>query len=1169
MRIQQLHLKAFGPFTDRILTFNSDHPGLHIIFGPNETGKSTALRALKTLLYGFPERTADNFLHPNDQLSVGGRLINAEGTDITFLRRKRRKSDLLGPDGESLDDSVLDQFLHGIEREMFETLYGIDHEALVQGGRDILEQKGEVGQALFSAGAGISSLREVLDALDQEAELLFKTRGSRQEINRALSEYKDLQRQVKETVLPGREWKEAEGALRTTEAELAALEKERRNKDAERRRLERLRQALPHLSVRRDLTARIRDMGDVAVLPEDFAPRRRSAEKELHAAVQKKMISSRRLETLLTHRKGISFQQQVLDHSKSIEDLFQRLGSHRKALHDRPGLELSRRVCLRDAAALLKEVPTEVPLERIEMFHPFLGRRKFIQDLASAYEALVQRRKELEKRCQTLQRQLEETEAERAALPQEIDASALMQAIRLARKSGDVDAILAEKADRLQQLRTDCAEGMARLGLWQEETARACRLPLPLRETVVRFEAEFRKYDDQTISVLKEEERRRDDLVRIRSEIEEIQYAGDVPTESELNQVRASRDRGWQLIRRQWLDGEDADAETRAYAGELSLSGAYEKRVEQADATADRLRREADRVYRFAALQAERASSEQALQELKETQNRLAREFESLAQKWKGVWEPCGIQPLPPKEMLVWLSGFDEIRFRAGEIEKIEREIWAGEAERRKLREMLLEALKGLGIPCEFSSDALEPVIIRCETVMESLRRTDERRRNLTGKCADLRSDLEKARDQLGAAEEALKVWRERWATAASMTGSSRDILPEEANDILDRLQRCFALLKEAEELQKRIQGIDRDAQEFLESVASIVEQTAPDLRGEPAEQAVMQLQSILKQTLEEKTLLETYSKEIRETEDDMAEAEAAIRGAEEEMGVLRRIAGCGEGDDLEEAERLAQEYRQLKRNLFEIESLLLKGAGGLSIAQIEAEAEGVHPDELPGRIDALFREIEEELGPEIRRLSEQIGEKKKLLQQMDGSGRAAEAAEAGEQVLSRIRRLSDRYIRLKVAATVLRQEIERYRSENQDPVLKIASDYFQKLTQGSFSGLRADEDDHGRPVLVGLRGDTAMVRVEGMSSGTRDQLYLALRLASLQKRLDDGEPMPFIVDDILVNFDDDRAVATLKALADLSLRTQVIVFTHHQHLVDLANVSIDPSLFFKHTLHH
>jgi uncharacterized protein YhaN len=1169
MKIQQLHLKAFGPFTDRTLTFDSDHPGLHIIFGPNETGKSTALRALKALLYGFPERTPDNFLHPNDQLLVGGRLINQEGADISFVRRKRRKSDLLDPDGGPLDESVLAHFLHGIESDVFETLYGIDHEVLVQGGKDILDQKGEVGQALFSAGSGISSLREVLNALDQEAELLFKARGSKQEINRALLEYKELQRQVREAVLPGREWKEAEDALRTTEAELAAAEQQRRDKDARRRQLERLRQALPHLSVRRDLITQIKGMGEVAVLPEDFAARRRSAEKDLHAAAQKRMIGVRRLETLRAHQKGVSFQQQVLDHGKSIEDLYQRLGSHRKALNDRPGLEVSRKGCLYDAAALLKQIPTDLPLEQIETLHLFLGRRKAIQELASTYEALVQRRRELLKRRRTIQQNLKETGAQQEALPQARDGSGLVQAFRLARKSGDMDAMLAEKAHGLQDLKTRCAGNMARLGLWQGETARAGSLSLPLRETIVRFETRFQEYEDQARSVLKEQEKRRYDLVRITAEIEEIRYAGDVPTESDLNQARASRDRGWQLIRREWLDGEDVGVESRAYAGNLLLPEAFEKQVEQADATADRLRREADRVYKFAALRAGKQALEQAVGELKETEKRLAREFESLSKEWEAVWEPCAIQPLPPNEMLTWLSGFEELRFRAGEIEKIERDIRARGTERQTLRDMLLEELKGLGVHRAPPGDTLDPVLILCETVMEDLRRTEEARRKLTEKGEGLRNELEKVGDEQETAEEALKIWHERWAISAAMPASNKAILPEEANDILDRVQRCFARLKESDDLQKRVVGIDRDARDFVETVASVVEQTAPDLKGEPAEQAVMQLQSILKQTLEQKTLLETYTKEIRETEDDMAEADAAIRGAEEQIAVLRRIAGCGEDDDLEEAERLAQEYRQLRKNLAEIESLLLKGAGGLSIAGIEAEAKGVHPDELPGRIDSLSREIEEELGPEIRRLSEQIGKKRELLQQMDGSGRAAEAAEAGEQVLSRVRRLSDRYIRLKVAATVLRQEIERYRSENQDPVLRIASDYFQKFTLGSFSGLRSDEDDQGRPVLVGLRNDTAMVRVEGMSSGTRDQLYLALRLASLQKRLDAGEPMPFIVDDILVNFDDERSRATLKALAELALRIQVIVFTHHQHLVDLADASIDPSLLFKHTLHH
>ena len=49
------------------------------------------------------------------------------------------------------------------------------------------------------------------------------------------------------------------------------------------------------------------------------------------------------------------------------------------------------------------------------------------------------------------------------------------------------------------------------------------------------------------------------------------------------------------------------------------------------------------------------------------------------------------------------------------------------------------------------------------------------------------------------------------------------------------------------------------------------------------------------------------------------------------------------------------------------------------------------------------------------------------------------------------------------------------------------------------------------------------------------------------------AEPLPFIVDDILINFDDERSEATLKVLADLSAKTRVILFTHHARLRDLA----------------
>ena len=78
------------------------------------------------------------------------------------------------------------------------------------------------------------------------------------------------------------------------------------------------------------------------------------------------------------------------------------------------------------------------------------------------------------------------------------------------------------------------------------------------------------------------------------------------------------------------------------------------------------------------------------------------------------------------------------------------------------------------------------------------------------------------------------------------------------------------------------------------------------------------------------------------------------------------------------------------------------------------------------------------------------------------------------------------------------------------------------------------------------------------MSEGTRDQLYLALRLASLEQQFETNEPLPLLVDD-LVNFDDDRAAAGIHVLAEIAQRTQVIFFTHHHHLLDIANDVLEP----------
>ena len=219
MKILELQLLAFGPFTDLHLDLAEGEQGLHVLFGPNEAGKSSALRALKALLYGVPEKTSDNFKHDNTRLRIGGRIRHSDGTELSFIRRKGRKDTLLGFDGKPIGDSLLHKFLQGVGEDLFSTLFGIDHEALRRGGQEILRGGGEVGQSLFAAGLGGISIPQILQTLDAEAEKLFRPRGQTQKINKAIDAHSTAKREIVALSLSSREWSEHYQALKTAAAD--------------------------------------------------------------------------------------------------------------------------------------------------------------------------------------------------------------------------------------------------------------------------------------------------------------------------------------------------------------------------------------------------------------------------------------------------------------------------------------------------------------------------------------------------------------------------------------------------------------------------------------------------------------------------------------------------------------------------------------------------------------------------------------------------------------------------------------------------------------------------------------------------------------------------------------------------------------------------------------
>ncbi|TAK09602.1 MAG: hypothetical protein EPO39_02040, partial [Candidatus Manganitrophaceae bacterium] len=91
MRIEKVNLIAYGPFSKESLEFEKLEHDFHIIYGPNEAGKSSLLRALTAALFGIRERTEDNFLHHNDQMRIGMTLRRKEGETLSFVRKKGRR----------------------------------------------------------------------------------------------------------------------------------------------------------------------------------------------------------------------------------------------------------------------------------------------------------------------------------------------------------------------------------------------------------------------------------------------------------------------------------------------------------------------------------------------------------------------------------------------------------------------------------------------------------------------------------------------------------------------------------------------------------------------------------------------------------------------------------------------------------------------------------------------------------------------------------------------------------------------------------------------------------------------------------------------------------------------------------------------------------------------
>lgn len=248
MRIQRLSLDFFGQFAGKAFDFGeADRPSdFHVIYGPNEAGKTTTMEGFLRLLFGFPHREPYDYQHQRKNLQVSG-ILDLNGKTKSFTRLPTRSGNLLGEAGAIQPEHAILAHLGGLSLEDYRSLLCLDDETIEKGGNDIANARGDIGRLLFSAAAGVADLNAVLDQARGEADNLYRKRASSTRVAELKRELAEIDRQIREMDVSASAWHKMKEALRTAEDDEAKAKTARNNLRVEQAQTAALSRALPSL----------------------------------------------------------------------------------------------------------------------------------------------------------------------------------------------------------------------------------------------------------------------------------------------------------------------------------------------------------------------------------------------------------------------------------------------------------------------------------------------------------------------------------------------------------------------------------------------------------------------------------------------------------------------------------------------------------------------------------------------------------------------------------------------------------------------------------------------------------------------------------------------------------------------------------------------------------
>ncbi|RDL52178.1 hypothetical protein BLJAPNOD_03334 [Ensifer sp. M14] len=1144
MRLRELDLVRYGKFTERRLDFGpaaSGTPDLHIVYGPNEAGKSTLFSGFLDLLFGIEHYSSYGFLHPYPTMRVGG-TVEAAGRTHHAFRVKRKTNTLVGADDQPLPDNLFSASLGSIDRATYRMMFSLDDDSIEQGGESILKSEGELGSLLFSASSGLPDSAAILSTLRGEADAFYRPQARKHQLSELKAELDALKVDRSRLDVNAREY----AALRKTL--LAARE---RHDEAMARRVElrmerdRLKAQMDALPLFRRLDGLRADLAKAPALPRapaewtadlaalrrrdiEIATRLRQLDDEVRRR-QEELEDLPRDEAALVQMERLNVLQETALDARYVT-----------AARDMPARidELSRTkteiaACLvrlgepgdRDPASLLLPAATNARLQELSRQHSALQER-----VASArQEADAARHAE------------RETASELARLQAEggpgVDPTVLAERLRRLRQD-DCGLRLQGARQSLERLDAELADRLEALKPYSGGVDDLLGLPVPAAGTIEVWRRDLAAQDERRLRLADRVGGETEQLAGEEARLDALMASGGAIDDSAFTELRRHRHHAWEQHKAR-LDA------TTAVIFEDALG-------RDDDATALRLA-EAAKVADMRSLALSIAERRARLDSLREQQVSGAEHWSVSLQAVHMAAAACG---LPDVMQLTQLEAWLAARLAALEVRAQQRttrlEFDRAQADANDARETLKGSLAEIGVT-EHLPQRLDDLMAFAENGIaraQAAFAAGKAAREAARRAGD---GLVQRMSTLAQTEDALSSWQAQWDDLLSATwlaGRPERPLPDQIAPMLAVLQDLDKLVQRKADLDHRVTGMRKDQVAFETAIADLTGATAAD------------------DTLATFAAMKARIADAEKHEDRRAallaelarfEEEKRNVAVEQELHVARRrvVLEFFDCETLDEAglrldasrdqERLCQRIAEAGADLASRLGVISSEDAQALLATLDDEAVRL---ELV-RVEALL----EERDRDVSELHADMRTKESALANIAGDDAVAALDQRRRTLLLEIEAKALGYLKLRAGLIAAEQALRLFRERHRSAMMRRASETFSRISGGEYTGLAA-QADKGQEFLIANAAAGGSKLARDLSKGTRFQLYLSLRIAGYHEVAAARETLPFIADDIMETFDDGRAGRAFELMADMARVGQVIYLTHHEHLCDIARTA-------------